>query len=953
MKKFIAPGVIFSVFLVSAAWYFNRPAADIMSKKMELNLEDGPEKEEGGRKRAEWEWRMLRDPKTGEIPRGIRNREMAWVKNMPVRENGLFNNPLLNNNFIAVGPTQNGGRTRAFAYDIRYNGSSNRVILTGGINGGIFRSTDGGTTWNFVHPVDEIRSLSSLAQDPRPGFQDTWYAGTGEAIGVSASLPAGFVLGNGMFKSTDNGQTWTKLANTADNNPSNFSVFDIVNRIVVNPANGDVYAAVQRRISRSTDGGNSWTSVLEGTTPASTIGGFADIMINKTGTALFAAITGRNPDRSLAGVWRSTTGNGGSWTRIAGGENGQTDSIPGWRTYDNTITGGEFVNGWGRVTFTLAPSNQNVMYVLYENAEDAAASLSEADLFRCDMSTNPFTWTNVSENLKTKRITSTGTTDVYFQAQGGYNLTVAVHPTQPNIVFAGGVNLFRSTDGFTTPANTTFVGGLSSDTFDDPDNISHVDFHFLAFDPSNNNRMVTTSDGGLVITPDATAPKMSWNNLNNKYQTIQYYHVGIDPTPGSRVYFGGAQDNSTTFRDANGILGSLLPDSNDHYILLGGDGCQVGMTKKNGSGQQHLFAAAQEGQFYRIKLFPPFDNTLYTAIKPSIAGKGEFITYFHLDQDNTEFLYYVSEDTLFRTSTATTVTPTVGWTRMEGVDASIDGNIFSLASTRGPYTENNHLFIGTANGKVYRLKDPQATAPTSSPIDITPTGMSPGSVVSDISLNPRSQDTVMVVAANYNITSIFWTGNATAPSPTWQIVEGNLTLPSVRSCEVVAKTTGVEYYVGTTSGLFSTATLNGNSTVWSREVGGPMTTAIVNSLAYRWQDNTLVVGTHGNGMFAAYIGNAVTLPTGINTPIRNDNNFIKAAFPTLSSNVINYQIGNLFAVKKIRVQIVNLSGQLMYDKETGYQNGTVDVSLFSKGAYILSVTSNDRKYQFVQKFIKN
>jgi hypothetical protein len=377
------------------------------------------------------------------------------------------------------------------------------------------------------------------------------------------------------------------------------------------------------------------------------------------------------------------------------------------------------------------------------------------------------------------------------------------------------------------------------------------------------------------------------------------------------------------------------------------------MTKKNGLGQQHLFAAAQEGQFYRVKLFPPFDNTLYTLIRPSTAGKGEFITYFHLDQDNTEFLYYVSEDTLFRTSTATTVTPTVGWTRMEGVDASIDGNIFSLASTRGPYTENNHLFIGTANGKVYRLKDPQATSPTSSPTDITPTGMSPGSVVSDISVNPRNQDTMLVVAANYNITSIFWTGNATAPSPTWQIVEGNLTLPSVRSCEVVATRTGVEYYVGTTSGLFSTATLNGNSTVWSREVGGPMTTAIVNSLAYRWQDNTLVVGTHGNGMFAAYIGNAVTLPTGINTPIRNDNNFIKSAFPTLSSNVINYQIGNLFAIKKIRVQIVNLSGQLMYDKETSYQNGTVDVSLFSKGAYILSVTSNDRKYQFVQKFIKN
>lgn len=132
-----------------------------------------------------------------------------------------------------------------------------------------------------------------------------------------------------------------------------------------------------------------------------------------------------------------------------------------------------------------------------------------------------------------------------------------------------------------------------------------------------------------------------------------------------------------------------------------------------------------------------------------------------------------------------------------------------------------------------------------------------------------------------------------------------------------------------------------------------MTTAIVNSLAYRWQDNVMVVGTHGNGMFAAYIGDAVTLPTGVNDPIRNDKNFIQKAFPTLASNQITFQIGNMFSIRKIRVQVTNMAGQLVYDRETGYQNGTVDLSLMSKGTYILSVTSNDRKYQFVQKFFKN
>jgi photosystem II stability/assembly factor-like uncharacterized protein len=935
--------------LLATLW-LNRPEPDAMPKKLEVVQESEEMEQEGGRRREEWEFKRMRDPVTNRIPDGIQAREMAWVKNVPVRQNGLFNNALVANNYIPVGPTQNGGRTRAFAYDVRFNGTSNRVVISGGINGGIFRSTDGGATWTFVHPANEVRSVSSIVQDPRAGFQDTWYAGTGEAIGVSASIPAGFVLGNGLFKSTNNGLTWTKVDGTADDNPTNFTQFDVVNRLAIDPTNGNVYAAIQRRIVRSVDGGANWTEVLIGTLPASTVGGFADIMVNNNGTRFYAAITGRNPDRSFVGVWTSPSGNAGSWTRIAGGITLGVDSVAGWRAYDNTVAGGDFAAGWGRVTFALSRSNQNLMYVLYENGRSASAQEPEADLFRCDMSTTPFTWTNVSAQLTARR---NGSTDSYFEAQGGYNLVVGIHPTQPNIVFVGGVNLYRSTDGFSTASNTQFVGGLSSNTYDDPDNISHVDYHFLAFDPSNLNRMVTTSDGGLVVTDNAAATRISWRNLNNQYQTIQYYHVGINPTVGSRVYFGGCQDNSTTFRDTDGIFGGLLPDSNDHYILVGGDGCQVGMSRRDGAGRQHLFAAAQEGQFFRMRLFPPFDNTLFTAVKPAEAGRGEFITYFHLDEDNTDFLYYVSEDSLWRTGQSITVTQSTGWTRMDGVVNFIDGNIFALATTRGPYSANSHLFIGTDNGRVYRLKDPQGASSALPPTDITPTGISPNTVVSDIAVNPRNQDTMMVVVSNYNTNSIFWTGNATAASPTWQVVEGNIGLPSVRSCAVVAKKSGVEYYVGTTSGLFSTTAISGTSTNWSRELGGPMNTAIVNSLAYRWQDNVLVVGTHGNGMFAAYIGDAITLPTGVNDPIRNDKNFVSRAFPTIASTEIRYQVGNMANIRRVRVQVTNMSGQLMYDREQPYQDGRVETGLFANGAYVLTVTSLDRKYQFVQKFFKN
>jgi hypothetical protein len=206
----------------------------------------------------------------------------------------------------------------------------------------------------------------------------------------------------------------------------------------------------------------------------------------------------------------------------------------------------------------------------------------------------------------------------------------------------------------------------------------------------------------------------------------------------------------------------------------------------------------------------------------------------------------------------------------------------------------------------------------------------------------------MVTASNYNINSVFWTGNATAPSPTWQVVEGNLTLPSVRSCAIVALATGVEYYVGTTSGLFSTNNINSTNTTWSRETGGPLTTAIVNSLAVRWQDNTMVVGTHGNGLFAAYLGNNGNTP-----PSGTDQNFITAVFPTISNDIINYQVGNIASVSSIRVQVISSSGQLMYDRKAGYQNGSVYVGLLAKGTYVLVITSNDGNYREVRKFFKN
>lgn len=980
-KKVLVFGVVAIMVSALAYHWIANENTNVVPRNLTILREEDEDEEESGLEtkyaeaRARYDWLLTRDPKTGKVPENIRAKEMEWVKTQPVRKNGLFKNVDIatsafgsrsglsadaldyanaqtGNTYYAMGPTLNGGRTRALAYDSRYDGATNRIILAGGVNGGIFRSTNGGASWTFVHPASEIRSVSCFAQDPLN--KNTWYAGTGEAIGVSAGYPSAFIFGNGIFKSIDGGATWSKLASTNVTDPTNLNQWSLIYKIAIHPTTGHIYAAIHRRIVRSIDGGTTWSPVFEGSSTAYNFEGICDLLINKAGSKIFVAMSGRIRDRAIAGLFSSSTGDANSYIRIAGGTNNSADSVAGWRAYDNTQTTiGNYTAGWGRMAIALAPSNQNIMYTLVENTDDATANKPEADLFKCDMSTTPFTWTKLSSNLMAKR---NGTTDKYFEAQGGYNMLLGIHPTNPNIVLVGGVNLFRSTDGFATTTNVTFAGGVSSSTYTDADGISHADFHSFAFDPLLPNKVLLGSDGGIAFIDDITAATPTWTNANNQYQTIQYYHVGIDPTPGSRVFYGGAQDNSTTFRDKSGILGSVLPDSNDHYIVLGGDGCQVGMTQKNTAGKQYLFCAAQNGQIYRMKLFD-LANNLYTKIKPDNTGDGEFITYYHLDPDNTDYLYYASNDSIFRTIDATNVTSST-WTLMSGVAPVVTGNIFSMATTRGKYTANNHLFIGTSSGKVYRLKDPMGAASTAAPTDITPTGMT-GGVVTDISINPRNQDTVMCVVSNYNVNSIFWTGNATSSQPTWQVIEGNLTVPSVRSCEIVAKTSGVEYYVGTSTGLFSTGTLNGSSTVWAREVGVAgqpsemMNTAIVNTMAYRWVDNTLVIGTHGNGMFAAFLGSPVTVTTAVTTPIRNNINFIRTAYPTITDNVIKYQVGDMYSIRKLSVQVTNMNGQIIYKNDLPYQDASIPLSRLSPGTYVLTVTSNDRKYQYTKKFIKN
>src|SRR6187399_2634327 len=717
--------------------------------------------------RWKYEADMIKDPTTGEALFGLRDQEIEFAGTMPIRNavSGLAR--ITNqNNYIPAGPNNNGGRTRAIAYDVRYNGTTNRVLMAGGVSGGLFRSTDGGANWTRVTPANEVHNVSSIAQDPRSGFQDTWYAGGGEYIGSSTDATGAGYLAYGLLKSTDNGATWTRLplTNITDFNgaailagvPERFDhPFDYVHKISVNPANGDVYVACHRRIVRSSNGGTTFQTVFGSAVSGFAAGGQGDVVISPTGI-VYVAVTGAASDLTLRGIWKSATGNLNSYARLAGGSTLGIDSVAGWRgnSYSFTDVGGSNFYAPRRTLISLAPSNENILYVLYENGltNTSSARNKEGDLFKLNM-TSGNVWTNLSANLPDFPGSDHDATDP-FTIQGGYDLFITVKPNDPNFVLVGGTSLYRSTDGFSTANyNTTlsWIGGygntMPSLTFY-PN--SHPDIHNVVFNPSNPNEAICSNDGGIQMTSNIAAAGSSviWTNLNN-YQTLQYYKVAIDPEIGANNFAGGAQDNGTQFRDKTGLVGVAVTDSNNHRRLIGGDGASVGISKKNGN-TQYLYGAVQLGSIRRGQLQASFNpgeirpNGLTTSSSTSTTEFGEFVTNFKLNPDNTEDLYYINFNRMFRTTSASTVNSS-NWTELTGVGAAVnpsdptsgrDIGIRAVAFSRGNYGALHSMYFGTTDGKIFRLDDPRNSAATTTPVNITPSSIDISELnVQDIAVN--------------------------------------------------------------------------------------------------------------------------------------------------------------------------------------------------------------------------
>src|SRR5687767_2406002 len=162
MKKILVPSVIILI-VGFFLWKFIMVKGNSVDNR-DVKTYSGEKKESEKEKaafvkaRAQYEYNLLKDLSTGKIPYGIHERELAVARTLPAKQlplSGILGLDNLNA-YIPAGPTNIGGRTRAIAYDRRFNNTSNRVILSGCVSGGILRSSDGGSTWTRVSPENDI-----------------------------------------------------------------------------------------------------------------------------------------------------------------------------------------------------------------------------------------------------------------------------------------------------------------------------------------------------------------------------------------------------------------------------------------------------------------------------------------------------------------------------------------------------------------------------------------------------------------------------------------------------------------------------------------------------------------------------------------------------------------------------------------------------------------------------
>ncbi|HXT23633.1 MAG TPA: glycosyl hydrolase [Candidatus Eisenbacteria bacterium] len=391
----------------------------------------------------------------------------------------------------------------------------------GAVAGGVWKTTDGGLTWDPLFEKQPVSSIGAIAE--ADSDSNVIYVGTGEAC-----IRGNISFGDGVYKSTDAGKTWTNVGLKDTRH---------IGAIIIHPTNPDVVFVAAlghaygpnsvRGVFRTRDGGRTWERVL--------------YLDDRTG-AIDVVFDPQNPHILFAAMWEGWRT---PWTLNSGGaKDGLYRSNDDGTTWKRLEGEGLPEGPLGRIGVSVSNADSNVVYALIE--------AKKGGLYRSD--DGGAKWSLINDDHR-------------FRQRAWYFTHVWADPKDSHRVYIANTGLYRSLDG-----------GKTFERLHAP----HGDHHALWIDPNDPNRMINGNDGGATISVDGGK---NWSSDNNQ-PTAQFYHVAADNDFLYRVY--GSQQDSFSLgirtRSDRGFIdrgdwdhvgggesGYIVPDPRDSNIVYADD----------------------------------------------------------------------------------------------------------------------------------------------------------------------------------------------------------------------------------------------------------------------------------------------------------------------------------------------------------------------------------------------
>ncbi len=568
-------------------------------------------------------------------------------------------------------------------------------------------------------------------------------------------------------------------------------------------------------------------------------------------------------------------------------------------TNGNSFTLVHTVPNGVRTEIACSKSDANTLYILSELSSDPVGIYKTTDNFATVTS------------LVLPNDADTGiTANDFTRGQAFYDLLLRVDPNDDNVVYVGGIDLFKTLDGGTTWNQLShWYGGFGFQEV-------HADQHGLAF--SSSSRMVFSNDGGVYFSDNGgtdIAPR------KKGYNTLQFYTVGVAPTTafsGDEYFLAGAQDNGSL------LIENAAAGVNSFYERQGGDGA-YSFFDQDGTDTYCIANYVYNGN---IRLYDLATGAIRT-INNESGSNGDFINQEALDS-NLDILYsnYSSGSNIivkmYRNIKAGTVTKT---------DISNSSLMDSEPSalTVSPYTTNqSNLFIGLKNGKVIKIEGTTNTFPNNPEwSDIT--GPDFVGSVSDIEFGTNETE-ILVTMHNYGVQNIWYTNDGGA---NWEAKEGNL--PDIPVKAILQNPLRTEeVIIGTDLGVWRTADFFAASPTWIQSYNG-MSNVKVTDLDLR-DDNMVFAATYGRGVFSGQFTDAVA---SVDAVFADKKAF--TVYPTISNGNFTLQAKNSLGLTKM--DIFSITGKQVYTKEIDFtSNGKQGVSVnLNAGVYIVSIVDENNK----------